>query len=351
MAGTILWWGRFDPDYSRNRIIRQLLLKCGYRIDDFKPRSSLFGSIEAFVNRPEVPDAIWVPTFRHRDFPSARRFAERYRVPLIFDPLISSWDKVVFERQKCSPQSNRSRKLLRLERECFSRADLVIADTAPHARFFIDTLKSSEETTKIVPVGAEEQLFKPLPAHSVGRGKKLDVLFYGSFINLQGPEVIVEAARHVPGANWTLLGDGPLRPVCKTNSSGCSHIRFEEWLPYEQLAERISRANVLLGIFGESDKAGRVIPNKVYQALACGRPLITRESSAYPAALQNDMADGITFVSPNDPEMLAAAVKSALQYSDHLAEWGKKAYQTYQDWFSQQRVEMALKEALAVVGL
>jgi glycosyltransferase involved in cell wall biosynthesis len=351
MPGTILWWGRFDPDYSRNRIVRQLLLTCGYRVVDFRPRSSLFGSIEAFFSRLERPDAVWVPTFRHRDFPSARRFADRCKVPLVFDPLISSWDKVVFERRKYSAQSRQAQKLFEQEREYFSRADLVIADTQPHARFYIDTLSASEWAAKVVPVGAEEHLFKPSPTSPAGLDRKPEILFYGSFISLQGPEIIVEAARQVPEANWTLLGEGPLRNICENKGAGCPHIRFEKWLPYERLAERISRADILLGIFGESDKAGRVIPNKAYQALACGRPLVTRTSPAYPAALKDDGgSSGITFVNPNDPGQLAEAVRS-MQQLDNLSELGQRAHATYRHWFSGDHVKHALKEALAVLGL
>ncbi len=28
-AKTVLWWGRFDPDYSRNRILRQAYAAAG----------------------------------------------------------------------------------------------------------------------------------------------------------------------------------------------------------------------------------------------------------------------------------------------------------------------------------
>ncbi len=34
---TVLWWGRFDPDYSRNRILRQAYTALGWRIVDFHP--------------------------------------------------------------------------------------------------------------------------------------------------------------------------------------------------------------------------------------------------------------------------------------------------------------------------
>ncbi len=81
-----------------------------------------------------------------------------------------------------------------------------------------------------------------------------EILFYGSFINLQAPEVIVEAARQVVGARWTLLGSGPLRRLCERKSRDCEHIRYEEWLPYRELPERIGRADLLLGIFGSTEK-------------------------------------------------------------------------------------------------
>ena len=46
---TILWWGRFDPNYSRNSIIRQHLRDLNYKIIDFRPLVSRFGFIEAIL--------------------------------------------------------------------------------------------------------------------------------------------------------------------------------------------------------------------------------------------------------------------------------------------------------------
>jgi glycosyltransferase involved in cell wall biosynthesis len=46
------------------------------------------------------------------------------------------------------------------------------------------------------------------------------------------------------------------------------------------LRQAIGEAHVCLGIFGDTPKAGRVVPNKVYQCLAGGAAVITGRSPA-----------------------------------------------------------------------
>ena len=48
MSKTIIWWGKGDTDYSRNRIIRQQLTKLGHIIIDFNPAISVFGQVLDF---------------------------------------------------------------------------------------------------------------------------------------------------------------------------------------------------------------------------------------------------------------------------------------------------------------
>ena len=309
----------------------------------------MLGSLEMLVRRPEPAEAIWVPCFRHRDFNSARRYADKLGVKLVFDPLISSWDKVVHERQKYPADHRRAKRLLRWERSLFCRADIVIADTRLHADFFIEELGAPADRTHVIPVGAEQPLFTFQPPQTPRAVP--EILFFGSFIELQGPQYIVEAARLVPEARWTLLGEGVLRKRCEALAEEAHNLHFESWLPYPELPERIGQADILLGIFGDSPKAGRVIPNKVYQALACGRPVVTRLSEAYPRELYDSQKSGLFFVAPGDPAALASTVRSLISDTTELSFLAEQAAATYLKCFSAQRIEQELLGVLADLDL
>ena len=347
---TVLWWGRFDPEYSRNRILRQAFGALGWQPREFRPSISALGAIEAALRRLPTPDLVFVPCFRQRDIAAARRFSRARGAPLMADPLISAYDKQVFERQKFSEQSPRARRLLRWERSLLQSADSVLADTPTHARFFSKTLGVPESKIHVVPVGAEEALFTPAPHPP---NDPIEVLFFGSFLALQGPEVIIDAARRYrgPRVRWCLIGAGPMWAECKALAAGLDSLEFHDWLPYAQLPAAIQRADIVLGVFGTSSKAGRVIPNKVYQTLACGKPLITRSAPAYPPELTDDSASGITWVPGGDATALALAVQRLAEQRDQLAILGARSRASYERFFSAGRIVADLGAALTALRL
>ena len=344
---TVLWWGRFDPDYSRNRILRKLLVELGWQVTDFHPGFSALGNWEARLRSLPRPDLVWVPCFRQRDLVAAHRWARCQGVPLVFDPLISTYDKQVDERGKLDPTHRRARRLLTWEQGLFRLADLVLADTPAHADYFAQTLGVSRERLAVVYVGAEATLFIPAPLPEAVVDTPLEVLFYGSFIPLQGPGVVVEAARlyQGPPVRWTLLGDGPLRPACEAAARDLANVAFEDWLPYVRVPARVHRAHILLGVFGTTPKAGRVIPNKVYQALACGRPVVTRRALAYPKALLVGTT-GLVWTEAGDAQDLADKVAALARAPDQLPPLGDAAAVTSQRYFSEMAIRKQLHAAL-----
>jgi glycosyltransferase involved in cell wall biosynthesis len=343
-----LWWGRFDVGYARNRILRGQLAELGWQVRDFHPRVNRLGDWEAWLRWLPRPDLVWVPCFRQRDLAAASRWARSRGVPLLFDPLISAYDKQVDERGKLAADSPSARRLLAWERALFARADRVIADTPAHADYFVEMLGVPRTRVAVVYVGAESAQFRPQPTGAQGAAAPMEVLFYGSFIPLQGPATVVEAARRYQGppVRWVLLGNGPLRKDCEARATGLTNVAFEDWLPYEQLPARIQRADLLLGVFGTTPKAGRVIPNKVFQALAAGKPVVTRAAPAYPAELLAAESSGLVWVNAGDAQDLADRVAALAADRAALQRLGEGSIHTSQTYFSEAVVRRQLRDAL-----
>ncbi len=348
--GSILWWGRSTLSYSRNEILLRSFAKLGCSVTHFRPKSSYTGGLEASLRTLPKPDLLWVPCFRHRDMASALSFAKKREVPLVFDPLISAYDKQVCERKKFSSASIRAKMLFNQEKRMLQGADLVIADTKEHARYFHHFFSVEKSRLAVIPIGANETLFTPAsPTPPPVPKKEYTALFYGSFLGLQNPQVIIEAAhlcKMLP-IKWQFVGEGPLLGECKKLAEGVPNIEFIPWVAYAKLPEIIRSADIVLGIFGISDKAKRVIPNKVYQALACGKPLITMASSAYPDNFTENSKIGIQWVKAGSARELANAVAALLNEPQQLATMGSAAHTTYRRYFSEASIREQLATALS----
>lgn len=349
---TVLWWGKFDATYSRNRTLRKIFRKLGWNILDFTPKTSRFADLEARLHRLPAPDLVWVPCFRQRDLAAAARWSREKHIPLAFDPLISAYDKQVDERKKFCADDPRAKRLLSWERSLFQQAQLVIADTYRHAEYFAHTLQTAPDRLAVIHVGADSDLFKPTPLPQQSPGTPIEVLFYGSFIPLQGPQAVVQAARcyQGPPVKWTLLGDGPLKENCLKLADGLQNITFEDWIPFEALPKRISQASILLGIFGNTPKTKRVIPNKVFQALACGRPVITSKTAAYPENLTRSDDHGLVWTDVDAPEQIAERVAQLAGNARELALSAERAAATYQHHFSEDSLREQLHAALGMLN-
>ncbi|MBW1987947.1 MAG: glycosyltransferase [Deltaproteobacteria bacterium] len=329
----VLWWGRGDADYSRNQVVMSLFSRLGWELDFFRPAYSRTGGLEAHLVRPARPNLVWVPCFRQADIAPAARWARRWGVPLVADPLISSFQKEAEEREKYDPESPRAKKRLQWESSVLNKAGVVVADTPAHARYFFETLGVPKDRLAVLFVGAQEEIFTHRPMDSPPK-PPFEVFFYGSFLALQGPEVIVEAARlsrNLP-AVWTLLGRGDLLDRCRSLAQGLNNVRFEPWIAYRELPARIARADVVLGIFGATHKADMVIPNKVYQSMAVGRPLVTRRAEAFAGIAEGDPA--VCWVAPGNPASLAEAVAGLLSDPESLPEKGRAVRDLYDRCFA-----------------
>ncbi len=113
-----------------------------------------------------------------------------YPGPVLFDAFISLYDTLCFDRKRFSPASLPGRTAFWLDQNGSHLADRVLLDTQAHALYFEEQFAIPRGKLAHLFVGCEEQIFEPRPASSAG----LNVLYYGSFLPLQGIDVIIRAA-------------------------------------------------------------------------------------------------------------------------------------------------------------
>jgi glycosyltransferase involved in cell wall biosynthesis len=270
-----------------------------------------------FARRPRRVDAYLVGYPGHFDLPAARR-AARGR-PVLFNPLVSLADTLVADRGRFRPRSPAARALEAIDRRAFRSADLVVADTAAQARFFAGL--AGLDDVAVCFVGAEERLFRPgwQPPAS------FTALFVGKLIPLQGIDTILAAARRIPEIPFRVVGSGQLKLLLADRPGNVEHV---PWVEYDRLPDEIRSAGCSLGIFGTTRKAQRVVPNKAYQALACGAPLVTADTPAARELLVD--GESALLVPPGDPEALAEAVRRMASDTDlarRVATGGRAAYE------------------------
>jgi glycosyltransferase involved in cell wall biosynthesis len=172
----------------------------------------------------------------------------------------------------------------------------------------------------------DDQLYRIISRHYTLSGDQVTI-FHGSFIPLQGIEYILKAAKicEKDGINFLIIGDGQEKKkmIGLSGELGLKNVEFVGFMSQEWIREKIAQADVCLGIFGDTQKTQRVIPNKVYECLAMQKPVITADTPAVRELFdENDMM----LVETANSESLAAAI---LHLKKNPEQIGKLAFNGY----------------------
>lgn len=311
----VCYLGAYDPIYPRNLILRRGLAQQGAEVVpcnvpiQLNTRERLLALARAFPPVSDQCDLILLAEFNQMLAPLAWWLARRYRKKLVVDLFTSLYDSAVHDRAQHAPASPKAMHYGLADWLGLHLPDRVIADTEQHRDYFIKAFGAHPAKVKVVPVGASQEWFSLPPAKP--HGSDLLILFYGSHIPLHGIDIILRAASRLrtwADLRFELIGRGQTYTDMRTLAEGLDlpNVRFRDHVPMAELPHLVAQADICLGIFGTTPKAGRVVPNKVYQSLALGKPVITADTPA----IREHFSPGEHFLgtAPGNDEELAEAI-------------------------------------------
>ncbi len=294
MIKRILYFGNYNPEYSRNAIFIKGLKKNNVKVIEFNVKTfdiikNLRFMVKNFKKLLSTDvDLILTYGLPPIQFLFAKFIAVIKNIPLINDIFISKlqtyyYDRGLYEKSKLPkflyPPFLYIQDLL----EC-SMSDLIILDTLSHIKFFHDKYNIPIRKFRKIIVGAQDDIFQPIE-HNVKDGDCYRVGFWGTYIPLQGVQYIIKAANILKQSDdikFIFIGNGQTYAKNRklVEELKLENVSFIDIQPLQKLPALISSFDVGLGIFGKTPKTLQVIPNKVFHGIAMKIPMITGDTPA-----------------------------------------------------------------------
>ncbi|OGO12461.1 MAG: hypothetical protein A2Y53_06035 [Chloroflexi bacterium RBG_16_47_49] len=203
--------------------------------------------------------------------------------PMVWDVFMSIY-LVALERRLDKGNQFSITLLHLLEGWALKLPNMLILDTSEYVNWFTQNYKISSERFRLVPTGADDRIFTPLPDKD-NKGDKFRVLYAGTFIPNHGVMYILEAARMLinePQIIFEFIGNGPELKSAQqfVEQNQLKNVRFVDWVEKDELIKYISQADVCLGAFGTTPQSLMTVQNKIYESMAMRKALINGDSPA-----------------------------------------------------------------------
>ena len=297
---TVCFFGNYIPDYPRIIVLKKGLEANGIKVLECHTRKTGFGKyLDLWQQHRKIKneyDVLLVTMAAYTLVPFARFIA---RKKLIFDAFVSL--KLSYEDRGIAGGGFWDVVGSR-------HADKVLLDTNAQIDYFVSNYNLPHEKFIRVFASANPDIFHPMSS-TPSEKRTFVVHWHGHIVPFHGVETVIAAARLLKEKkdiefHITTRFNSKYEKI-KRQAEGLENIRFFPETSYLGLAKAINDSDVVLGIFGANKKAELVIPNKIFEAVACARPVITRDSSAIrelfdettmrfcKAASPKDLADSI----------------------------------------------------------
>lgn len=220
------------------------------------------------------------------------------------------------------------RASLWLERFLYLHADTVVVNSPG----FIEHVKErGAQQVKLVPNGSDPLMFDPQDRgegfrHEFGLQGKYVALYAGAHGMSNDLGILLEAAEQLqeyPDIAIVLLGDGKEKPALQEQMAklGLNNVTFLPPVPKTRVPEAFAAADACIAILKPIPLYATVYPNKVFDYMAAGRPVILAIDGVIRDIVEE--ADAGLFVTPGNPAALAEAIRTLAENPERGDKMGR----------------------------
>lgn len=238
------------------------------------------------------------------------------RVPFVLE-VRDLWPESLVAVGMGGPDSPAVRVLRAISGFLYNRCDHIVVVTPAFKRELVERWGLSPEKISVVENGVETDVFAP--EGGAGRGEfpaALEGRFVVSYIGTQGIahglETVFRAAEllseRLPDVLFLFVGEGAdkERLVRRAREEGLANVCFMPQQPRPLIPPLVRRSDVCLVLLKKAEVFKTVIPTKMLEFMACGRPLVLGvEGQA--RQIVEEAGAGLC-IEPEDSEALAEAV-------------------------------------------
>lgn len=243
-----------------------------------------------------------------------RLLARHYDVPYVVE-LRDLWPETILASSALRPGPTAS-FLARLQERCVREAEAVIVVTRGDRQHLLETNTCTIEPA-VITHGVDDWMMARRP-HVRPAGKRVkSCLYIGAMGHYNRVGELVDMARRssdAAGLRFSFVGDGTERSAiaARLRESPCPRITLSGPLSRRSAFDAMMDADVCLLASGTHDQYRSWLPNKGFEYLASGTPVV--------ASAQGELADllrqaGSTVVPPGNPSALTAALQESVSMS------------------------------------
>lgn len=238
-----------------------------------------------------------------------------------------------------------------LERFLYRHADRLVVNSPGYIQHIKE--RGGREVT-LIPNGVDPEMFTPLDDGAEFRQRlNLEeayiVLYSGAFGLSNDLGVLLEAARvtaHDPRIVYLLVGDGKEKPALQQLAQDweLQNVMFIPAVPKGEMKGLLAAADACVAILKPLELYKTTYPNKVFDYLAAGRPVVCAIDGVIRQVIE--AAGAGVFVTPGDPNALAQAVVKLSQAQEEGRLMGMRGRVYVEEHFNRCEIAARMEELL-----